>query len=75
MVSAAPSPGPRRIERVILTGEPPNPAARPTGCAFHPRCPVALPRCRTEAPALSRIAPGHAAACHLLSPAAKVAAR
>lgn len=75
LVSAAPSPGPRRIERVILTGEPPNPAARPTGCAFHPRCPVALPRCRTDAPALSRIAPGHAAACHLLSPAAKVAAR
>lgn len=75
LVSAAPSPGPRRIERVILTGEPPNPAARPTGCAFHPRCPVAIARCSHEAPALAGVAPDHTAACHLLTPAAKVAAR
>lgn len=75
LVSAAPSPGPRLVERVILTGEPPNPAARPTGCAFHPRCPVALPRCRTETPVLAPVTSGHTAACHLLSPAAKVAAR
>lgn len=75
LVSAAPSPGPRRTPRVILTGEPPNPAARPTGCAFHPRCPVAVARCIHETPALAGVAPGHTAACHLLTPAAKVAAR
>jgi len=70
LVSAAPAPGPRQIERVILTGEPPNPAARPPGCAFHPRCPVAIARCRSEAPALVPIAPGRRAACHLVTPSA-----
>jgi peptide/nickel transport system ATP-binding protein len=70
LVSAAPAPGPRRGERVILTGEPPNPAARPSGCAFHPRCPVAIARCRSEAPDLMPIALGRSAACHLVSPAA-----
>ncbi len=74
LVSAAPTPGPRRIEQVILTGEPPNPAARPSGCAFHPRCPVATARCRTEVPALVPAGPGRRAACHLIEPAAKVAA-
>ncbi|MCD1625866.1 ABC transporter ATP-binding protein [Seohaeicola saemankumensis] len=75
LVSAAPAPGPRRTERVILTGEPPNPAARPSGCAFHPRCPVAVARCRTDIPAFAQVGADHGAACHLLSPAAKVAAR
>ncbi|MDO9526662.1 MAG: ABC transporter ATP-binding protein [Gemmobacter sp.] len=74
LVSAAPAPGPRRTDRVILTGEPPNPAARPTGCAFHPRCPVAVARCRSEAPPLVPIASGRSAACHLITPFAKVAA-
>lgn len=75
LVSAAPSPGPRKVERVILTGEPPNPAARPSGCAFHPRCPVAIARCRSETPMLAPVGQNHAAACHLLSKASKVAAR
>jgi oligopeptide/dipeptide ABC transporter ATP-binding protein len=46
-------------------GEPPDPANPPAGCAFHPRCPHAQPRCRAERPVLAPIAPGHAAACHL----------
>lgn len=75
LVSAAPSPGPRKVERVILTGEPPNPAARPSGCAFHPRCPMAIARCRSETPMLAPVGQNHAAACHLLSKASKVAAR
>lgn len=75
LVSAAPSPGPRKVERVILTGEPPNPAARPSGCAFHPRCPVAIARCRSETPMLAPVGQNHGAACHLLSKASKVAAR
>ncbi|MBR0656989.1 oligopeptide/dipeptide ABC transporter ATP-binding protein [Plastoroseomonas arctica] len=47
-------------------GEPPNPAVPPSGCAFHPRCPLAEPRCRTDAPALRIAATGHAVACHLV---------
>jgi peptide/nickel transport system ATP-binding protein len=73
LVSAAPAPGRNRADRVILTGEPPNPAARPTGCAFHPRCPMAMDRCRVEAPVLTPVEPAHSAACHLLSSVAKAA--
>ncbi|MFN3642856.1 MAG: ABC transporter ATP-binding protein [Gemmobacter sp.] len=74
LVSAAPAPGRHRRERVILTGEPPNPAARPPGCAFHPRCPLAMDRCRIEAPTLIALGGGHSAACHLVPPAEKAAA-
>jgi len=55
----------RHGRRALLAGEPPNPAARPTGCAFHPRCPLAVPRCRDESPALLRRADGRLVACHL----------
>jgi peptide/nickel transport system ATP-binding protein len=48
-----------------LKGEIPSPLHPPSGCHFHPRCPQAGPRCRTERPALKEIAPGHVAACHL----------
>jgi oligopeptide/dipeptide ABC transporter ATP-binding protein len=51
--------------RPALTGEPPDPAAPPSGCAFHPRCPIAQERCRTTAPELRRKASGALAACHL----------
>ncbi|MFM7248045.1 MAG: oligopeptide/dipeptide ABC transporter ATP-binding protein, partial [Actinomycetota bacterium] len=45
-------------------GETPNPADVPTGCHFHPRCPVAQDRCRTDDPALAPAgAAGHRAAC------------
>ena len=37
-------------ERILLTGEPPSPIAPPPGCAFHPRCPLAIDRCRSEKP-------------------------
>ncbi len=45
--------------RTPVAGEPPNPIAPPPGCAFHPRCPRAIDRCRTETPALS-----DGVACH-----------
>jgi peptide/nickel transport system ATP-binding protein len=73
LVSASPAPGGRRGERIVLTGDPPNPAAKPDGCAFHPRCPSAFARCRTEAPALVEVASDRSVACHLTgleSPAA-----
>ena len=48
-----------------VKGEIPSPLAPPSGCHFHPRCPHALPLCRSEAPALKPIAPGRWSACHL----------
>jgi peptide/nickel transport system ATP-binding protein len=65
LVSAAPVPG-ATVNRIVLKGEIPNPAARPSGCAFHPRCPMAVARCSTERPALTVAAPGRAVACHLV---------
>ncbi len=50
---------------VPIRGEIPSPLDPPGGCHFHPRCPVALPRCKSEVPALREIAPGHHSACHL----------
>ncbi|SIQ31048.1 peptide/nickel transport system ATP-binding protein [Rhizobium sp. RU35A] len=65
LVSAIPHPG-KTATRVILQGDPPNPANRPTGCAFHPRCPVATATCRTETPDLKpRASDGRRVACHV----------
>ena len=69
LVSASPTPGRRRTERIILHGDPPNPAARPSGCAFHPRCAHALARCKIDAPDLIQIQPEQSAACHLFGDA------
>jgi oligopeptide/dipeptide ABC transporter ATP-binding protein len=46
-----------------LPGAPPDPRNRPTGCAFHPRCAWAIPRCAQELPAPLKLSPGHASAC------------
>jgi oligopeptide/dipeptide ABC transporter ATP-binding protein len=48
-----------------IDGQPPDPAALPSGCAFHPRCLKALERCRVEAPPRYTVGPQHAAACWL----------
>ena len=48
-----------------IRGELPSPLAPPSGCAFHPRCPQAMPRCTREMPALRTLGAGHASACHL----------
>jgi peptide/nickel transport system ATP-binding protein len=48
-----------------IPGLPPPLQALPPGCAFHPRCPDAVARCRTEVPALREVRPGAWAACHL----------
>ena len=65
LVSAAPVPGQKARQRIVLNGEPPNPAARPSGCAFHPRCPSAIPSCGQAIPDLLEAAPGRRVACHL----------
>jgi oligopeptide/dipeptide ABC transporter ATP-binding protein len=70
LLSAVPVPDPdRRSQRIVLAGDVPSPASPPSGCRFHPRCPLAaqlgeLPRCSSEDPALREVAPGHWVACH-----------
>jgi peptide/nickel transport system ATP-binding protein len=53
-----------RRARVILPGEPPDATNPPPGCVFHPRCPLAVHRCRSEVPLLRPVGPGRMAACH-----------
>lgn len=67
LVSSVPVPGKPLKGRMILQGEPPNPANRPSGCAFHPRCPLATDICRTSVPPLRQVADGRTAACHLVA--------
>jgi len=65
LVSAVPQIDPTAQQtRIVLTGESPSPIDPPPGCPFHPRCPRAEARCRTEPPALREVAPGHWASCH-----------
>jgi oligopeptide/dipeptide ABC transporter ATP-binding protein len=66
LLSVIPVPNPRRRrERIVLTGETPNPVDLPAGCRFHPRCPVAFGRCSENEPGLRSIGPGHEIACLL----------
>ena len=66
LLSATPSPDPlRKRDRVILKGEPPSPLNPPSGCTFHPRCPIAFDKCRTVAPQLIQHGKTYAA-CHAL---------
>ena len=68
LLSAVPKPDPRaRSERIPPQGEVANPAAPPSGCYFHPRCPYAVDVCRTEPPAWEQITPGHFVRCHRAS--------
>jgi oligopeptide/dipeptide ABC transporter ATP-binding protein len=66
LLSAVPIPDPAvesGREHVVLGGEVPSPLNPPSGCVFHPRCPIAVPECRTTVPDLREIKPGHQAAC------------
>jgi oligopeptide transport system ATP-binding protein len=66
LVSAIPvaDPGVERTrKRIVLAGDPPSPINPPPGCAFHPRCPYAVDRCREGVPPLVPAGPGREAAC------------
>ncbi len=66
LLSAVPQPEPgARRRRIVVTGEPPDPARPPAGCPFHPRCPRAIPVCRRELPPLRRLDGRRRVACHL----------
>jgi peptide/nickel transport system ATP-binding protein len=65
LMAAVPVADPRhKAGDVELKGEVPSPANPPSGCYFHPRCPHAVDICRTRAPALTELSPGHFASCH-----------
>jgi oligopeptide/dipeptide ABC transporter ATP-binding protein len=67
LLGAIPIPDPkqnRERERVVVTGEPPNPINPPSGCRFHTRCPRATDVCSKVEPQLTEYAGGHLAACH-----------
>jgi peptide/nickel transport system ATP-binding protein len=57
-----------------LSGAPPNLANPPSGCRFHPRCPLAMDICREASPALTTLAPDHRVACFAASPLVKPSA-
>ena len=68
LLSAVPIPDPEleaRREHIVLRGEVPSPLDPPSGCVFHPRCPIAVDRCRQIVPELREVKPGHWAACLL----------
>jgi oligopeptide/dipeptide ABC transporter ATP-binding protein len=65
LLAAVPKPDPAlRDQTSAPAGEIADPANPPPGCAFHPRCPYAVERCRTELPVLREITPAHWSACH-----------
>ena len=82
LLSAIPSVDPNaRRRRLVLEGDPPSPLAPPSGCRFHPRCPIYAekrdPACATRRPPLAPFAgasPGHRAACHYAGPEAAATA-
>jgi oligopeptide/dipeptide ABC transporter ATP-binding protein len=68
LLAAVPEPDPanRGRQRPVVGGEPPDAGALPAGCAFHPRCPFAMPgTCDVIVPPLIALADGHDVACHL----------
>jgi oligopeptide/dipeptide ABC transporter ATP-binding protein len=66
LLSAIPIPDPElKRERVVLQGDVPSPAAPPSGCRFHTRCPAVMPVCSQVDPPMLEVRPRHWVACHL----------
>ena len=57
----------KRVNRIILKGDIPNPADAPSGCYFHPRCPIAIDKCSSVTPALKITGTNHLTSCHLVT--------
>lgn len=69
LLSAIPIPDPKpRAERIILKGDVPSPINPPSGCYFHPRCPIATDECRVQKPKLKETSAGHVVSCLKVEP-------
>jgi oligopeptide/dipeptide ABC transporter ATP-binding protein len=69
LIASVPIPDPtKRKERVPLTGEVPSPVNPPSGCRFHPRCPLAMEVCTRQEPELLDVGKGHFVACFAVNP-------
>ncbi len=55
----------RENREPVLMGDVPSPINPPSGCYFHPRCPMAMDKCKLEYPPLKEVSPGHKVACWL----------
>jgi oligopeptide/dipeptide ABC transporter ATP-binding protein len=65
LMSAIPVPNPKlKKQRTILSGDVPSPLNPPSGCRFHPRCPIAKADCSVNEPELRELIPGHQVSCH-----------
>jgi oligopeptide transport system ATP-binding protein len=66
LLTAVPVPDPeveKHREHSVVSGEVPSPINPPSGCVFHPRCPLAVENCRQDIPQLREVQPGHRVAC------------
>jgi oligopeptide/dipeptide ABC transporter ATP-binding protein len=66
LISAIPHAGEIKEKRIVLKGDVPSPSNPPSGCRFHPRCPIAVQKCTNELPKLEEKDKNHFAACHLV---------
>ena len=65
LISAVPEVDPEtKRQRIVLPGDVPSPIHPPSGCPFHPRCPIAGEKCKMEIPVLREVSKNHWAACH-----------
>jgi oligopeptide/dipeptide ABC transporter ATP-binding protein len=69
LLESIPRLGDSRQRLTAIDGQPPDPSAPPPGCAFHPRCPKVMDRCRSEAPPEYRVADAQTTRCWLSAPA------
>jgi len=71
LLESIPRLGDSRKRLTAIDGQPPDPSAPPPGCAFHPRCPKVMDRCRTEAPPEFRVADSQTSRCWLSEPGSR----
>ena len=68
LISAIPVANPNlNRERILLQGEVPSPLNPPSGCRFHPRCPVVMDICAEGEPEFAQVSPGHLVSCFRVS--------
>ncbi len=67
LISSVPIADPeKKREPSLLKGDVPSPINPPSGCSFHPRCPIAVEKCKTHEPELRDVGSGHFVSCHLV---------